>query len=662
MYNPIQQKKIWALYTTGSPPGSFPKSIPALIKNISDHRKNNRLTGLVELYIFIIPAFFILTLSGCGTPRSYRLDVDQKAHAIIEDQHYKVLKKQGSIQLERPGDILRRQLISQFSLPIAGPASEGSDQLAPIDHWPEQDYPAVSLSGHHAAQILKQPLTLSLFQALEAGAKNSSDYQDKKEAIFQAALDLYLEQETFRNSLAGQIKTLLTADNSETVNQHGSVITSEADQQLQFKNGTTLTTALALDLATLFTGGTHSSMGIAGDASLSIPLLRGAADHVVTEPLKQAERNLTYAILEFEQFKKEFAVAVGSKYLNILKQMDTIKNAEEDYRSRIVSARRSSRLADAGRLKEIEVDQAIQTELIARQRWISARENLKKQMDEFKKQMGLPPDASIELDAAELKHLVETSPKPKAQPPSAASSTPLPADAAVSLMEPDNSNAGPWELNSRHAILLALENRLDMKVALGKVYDAQRQVTVAADGLGAELTLLGTASIGERRTISTADLANARLRTKRGIFSALLTLDLPFERTTEAVAYRKAFIELEKAVREVQSMENDIKLAVRNRLRALLEARETLLIQTQAVSVASKRVKSITLFMDAGRAETRDLLEAQDALLSAQNSLTAARVNYRIAELSIQRDMGLLAVSDDGLWQEYYLRKKNVQK
>jgi outer membrane protein TolC len=57
--------------------------------------------------------------------------------------------------------------------------------------------------------------------------------------------------------------------------------------------------------------------------------------------------------------------------------------------------------------------------------------------------------------------------------------------------------------------------------------------------------------------------------------------------------------------------------------------------------------------MEAGRAETRDLLEAQDALLNAQNSLTAARVDYRIAELEIQRDMGVLTVTDAGVWEEY---------
>jgi outer membrane protein TolC len=59
------------------------------------------------------------------------------------------------------------------------------------------------------------------------------------------------------------------------------------------------------------------------------------------------------------------------------------------------------------------------------------------------------------------------------------------------------------------------------------------------------------------------------------------------------------------------------------------------------------------MFLDAGRAQIRDLLEAQDALLSAQNALTASVVSYRVAELAIQRDTGVLEVDEKGLWQEY---------
>jgi hypothetical protein len=49
----------------------------------------------------------------------------------------------------------------------------------------------------------------------------------------------------------------------------------------------------------------------------------------------------------------------------------------------------------------------------------------------------------------------------------------------------------------------------------------------------------------------------------------------------------------------------------------------------------------------------RDALEAQDALVNAQNALTAALVSYRVSELALQRDLGLLNVDKRGLWREY---------
>ena len=208
-------------------------------------------------------------------------------------------------------------------------------------------------------------------------------------------------------------------------------------------------------------------------------------------------------------------------------------------------------------------------------------------------------------------------------------------------------------MDESRAILLALENRLDLKIAEGRIYDAQRAVVVAADATGAELTLFGSAGLGENRTIATADREDAKLKSGTGLYSAWLALDLPFERTAERNKYRNSLIALEQQVREMQQLEDAIKLSIRGKLRDLLQARESLQIQAKSGYVAEKRVKSVNLFLEAGRAQMRDLLEAQEALLSAQNDLTAAVIDYRVAELELQRDLELLQVNSNGLWQEY---------
>jgi outer membrane protein TolC len=139
---------------------------------------------------------------------------------------------------------------------------------------------------------------------------------------------------------------------------------------------------------------------------------------------------------------------------------------------------------------------------------------------------------------------------------------------------------------------------------------------------------------------------------------------LPLERTAERNDYRNSLISLERAVRNVQILEDRVKLTIRNQLRDMLESRESLNIQAQSVLVAERRVESTELFLEAGKPQTqiRDLLEAQDALLIAQNRLTFAAVSYRIAELELQSDMGLLRVNEKGLFQEYSPEEVNDVK
>ena len=64
-------------------------------------------------------------------------------------------------------------------------------------------------------------------------------------------------------------------------------------------------------------------------------------------------------------------------------------------------------------------------------------------------------------------------------------------------------------------------------------------------------------------------------------------------------------------------------------------------------------MRSTNLFLEAGRAEVRDVLDAQRSLLQAQNALTDALVSYRVSTLEMQRDMGVLQVDSEGLWTEY---------
>lgn len=589
----------------------------------------------------------LLVATGCRTAGDYRLEADRTAEKIINEKIIAI--GSSDFTIDRPSNILRRRLLAEQDLPYSGPESLGTDSLKPIEHWPDDNYPDSNLTSERIVTVTKtEPVKLSLIQALQIGAANSFEYQRQKEDIFKQALTLDLTQHQFHTILADRTEALIESDHSGKQTTEGTQYNTNASVSRKLQSGAQLTAELAVNLVNLLMPKNNqaSSMGLSFDATISVPLLRGSGRHIVTEPLIQAQRNVLYSVYEFGRFRQTFAVNTASQYFGVLRQLDAVNNNRENYRGLIRSAKRSRKLADAGRITQIEVDQAVQNELTARNRWISALERYKRAIDSFKNLLGLPPDASIKLDRSELLRLSVYSDKFMITTP--------PADGDQTISPASTHNTGPLEINERDAIELAFENRFDLTAVQGKVYDAQRAAVVAADALGAELTLLGTSQFGSSRSISTANQSDARIRSNKGIYSTLLTLDLPFERTAERNAYRNSLIALEQAVRDVQSLEDDIKISIRNRLSDLLESRESLLIQAKSVKLAQKRVNSTNLFLDAGRAETRDLLESQEALLSAQNALTTAVINYRIAELTIQSDMGLLQIDDKGLWQEYF--------
>ena len=496
---------------------------------------------------------------------------------------------------------------------------------------------------------------ITLVEALQIAASNSRNYQSQKETVYQSALRLDLERDAFRNTWTGMVDTLVSANINGNTETSGIANTDSLRVSRQFKNGAEFTGLLAVDLVKLLSGSREGSTGLSLDTSLSIPLLRGSSKFIVTEPLTQAERDVVYAIYTFERFKRTFAVQIASDYLSVLQQFDRVDNAVENYERVVTSTRRARRLADAGRLPEIQVDQSLQDELRARNSWISAVQAAETTLDRFKNTLGLPTDARIQLDASEFDVLLASERYARyLNPQSTQDNEDRPeADDPVILDRPSMEDAGPLEINEDDAIIIALMNRLDLRVAVGNIVDAQRGVAVAADNLRADVTLLGSASLGESRSVGSATADDAQIRTDRGFYSLLLGIDLPFERTSERNQYRNSLISYEQMIRRFQDLEDGVKLDVRDVLRNLLEAREAIKIQAEAVRVAQRRVDSTNLFLQAGRAEIRDLLEAQNSLNSAQDALTSAVVNYRIGELRLQRDLGVLEVDNSGLWVEF---------
>ena len=614
---------------------------------------------------FIAVAMALALLSGCKSPLQHREKADKVAYDIIGEKQLEALGHIEGFTIVRYSNLLRYRLLEEQNLLYSDKASLGASNLDLIEHWPDPNYlmprlgPDLALDAADSLDPLNLlephgPLPLSLVGALQVGARNNFEYQTIKENVFEAALDLDLARHFFRTQYAEVIKSRLDNDNSGDRAETSVTQSSDTTLSRSFKNGLDFSANLGLDIVNLLTMGGASSMGLTADASISIPLLQGSGKHIVAEPLTQAERDAVYAIHNFERFKRIFAVDVADDYLGVLSQLDGIKNADANYHRLVVSVRRARRLADAGQLSETQVDQAVQDQLSAREGWITAHQSYQNALDRFKITLGLPVDADIELDPGELDKLTKlmTTVLADVGKDQTITEPNLPADAPVTFEPPGWRNPGPLEIDSTLAVRLAFDNRLDLRNAQGQVYDAQRTVIVDADKLRAKLNLGFDGGAGMAAGSSDND---AEIRLDRARWTVPITLDLPLERTAERYNYRKSLIALEQEIRNLAQLEDAIKQDIRSQLRNMLATRERVQIGAQGVLVAEKRVDSTTIFFEAGygNTEIRDVLESQRSLLSAQNRLTSAVVNYRIAELTLQQDMGLLKVDETGLWREF---------
>jgi len=187
---------------------------------------------------------------------------------------------------------------------------------------------------------------------------------------------------------------------------------------------------------------------------------------------------------------------------------------------------------------------------------------------------------------------------------------------------------------------------LDLATSYDKVDDAQRKVDVMADALRARLDLVASA-----RVDSTEDTQWQRLRFHDGTYDVGMVLDLPLDKLTERNIYRKSLISYLQTKREYALAVDNVKLDVRNAFRGLIEAAQRHHIQKKSLVLAQERVNNTTMLLQAGRVESRAMLDSQDDLLAAQNETTSTLVNYMLAKLNFYRDVGILTVKPDGSWQ-----------
>ena len=465
------------------------------------------------------------------------------------------------------------------------------------------------------AEMIPESGVINLQQSVEIATKFNRDYQTQKETLYISAL--YLTDERYKYALQwfGTIDGTYTDNKSGgddvTINTSGGV-----DKTQLFLDGVLFNIGIAIDWARFLTGDPGTTLGSVLSGDVAVPLLGAGAGRAARESLTQAERSVLYDIRTFNRDRKTFVVGIISDYYGVLQARDKVTNAENSYKRLVESTNQLKMEVEVGQKALSDVAEAEQTLLTAENSLVSTQQSYKQALDEFKIRLSLPIDANITLDQNELTALEE-----------------------IGISQPEYTVA--------EAIEMALARRLDLANTRNRLEDSARKLELAADGLGVQLDLIGSSDVS-----SANKTGFDRLQFQKGTYSLGLGADLPFDRKDQRNDYVRKLIGLQQQHRSYDEYIENVKLGVRKAYRDLVEIAESYRIQKIGLKLAESRVEEQKLLLKYGRGTVYLLLNSEDALVSAQNNVTVALVNHTVVKLNFFRDIGILQVKPDGMWEQ----------
>ena len=481
---------------------------------------------------------------------------------------------------------------------------EGSFRIAaPVD----------SLRGRVlAGERPPELLALTLADCQRIAAENSRSFQARRESLYLAALDLTLQRYAYGYSWDADGATTLSGDEDGASSLSSS---GELSMHTVLGDGTDV----VLDIGASFFESLANSdpSSLVADLGLTItrPLLGVASTEALYESLTRAERAVVYEARRYERFRRTFAVDVYARYWRILQEHQVAENETQNVESLRLLAEKNRALGEAGRKAAIEVGESDRDELRAESRLVDAAGRLEGLYDDLKFFLGLPIDVEIALDRSDFHAAVET---------------------GLEGLE-------GFDLTEGQALGLAMERRMDLATTRNQVEDAARSLRIAEEALGLDVGLTVTAgATGEVE--GGPEWSNGATPWSLG-----LSWDSTLDRLSERNAYRSALISHDASLRDLEESEDLLRVDLRENMRRLTEAYQNYAIQLASLENAERQVESTELNYEAGRIETRFVLDARSDLLEARNSSVTALVNYNLARLDLFLDMELLEVDGDGL-------------
>lgn len=457
-----------------------------------------------------------------------------------------------------------------------------------------------------AEETKPEAKVFNLREVMRIATGQSRDFQSQREGLYLGILGLTLTRYNFGPKFSSALSYLYSnatgSDSAGTgtatltgsdILPTGASLSVSASSALAGNNG------VGLDDNKAYTKSITSS--------LTQKLWRGGDPDIAFEGLTQAERSAVYSVRSFELFREDFTIQVFNKYYGLVRQKRQLDNQRQNLAQVEFLRRRSEALFQVGRAPQLDVLRSRQQELSAKDGLIQAEESYQSAVASFRIFLGFPPDEPVEI-----------------------------AD--------EQPEFAPVRIDEQSAVEAAIANRLDLLSAKQQLEDVERSVRIAKDGLSPDLDL----NLSHTFSSPSADQFGAE-PLKDQNWSASVSLGLPIDRKAERNSYRSALISLERQRRSYALTYDSTVEEVRRSLRQLRRAENAIDIQKMLIDSEQKRLKIAQIRFQAGQIGNRDVVEAQQGLLNAQNAYIEDLVTYEIARIQLKRDLGILFLDNDGM-------------
>lgn len=444
-------------------------------------------------------------------------------------------------------------------------------------------------------------IALDLTNALSLATRHSRALQTKREQLYLSGLSTLGVVRQFGPQYAGTVDYVLNRPDSGA-DQDSLKGALKASQTLPL-GGT-----LALEGATAGTlreaGSNDTVYTTTAGAEVRQPLLAGAGYEASHDTLIQSRRDLVYAMRAFALERQDFAIGVMRAYFDLLLKQNVVANTKQNVEQSTFLRRRSEALFRIRRAPAIDVLRSQQQELSASNALSKTQSDYEIGLSRFLIEVGLPVTTRLEVTGAMPLE------KPQERP----------VDACIRL---------------------ALERRLDLRTAEDRRDDARRALRLARNALLPRLDAFGKAA-------TTGEAGSPEFPDGGPDYSAGLSLTLPLDLRDERDAVRKNAIALAAAERDLDEKRDTVRVEITDSFSRLSSLAATVEIERRNIDIAQRRADYAAFRFRNGELSNRDVVEAQNELLSARNAYASALVQYELQRVQLLRDMGLLDVGRDG--------------